>query len=114
MPSEPDIERPLSLLLFYAFCRIFFRLFNSIEVKGLDRVPASGPLIIACNHLSNSDPPALTSSLALVRLPNVIAKKELFSVWPIGWFLRRWGGIPVDRARAGGGPGGAARLPGRA
>ncbi len=102
MPSEPDIERPLSLLLFYAFCRIFFRLFNSIEVKGLDRVPASGPLIIACNHLSNSDPPALTSSLALVRLPNVIAKKELFSVWPIGWFLRRWGGIPVDRARAGG------------
>ena len=102
MPSEPQKERPLSLLLFYAFCRVFFRVFNALEVKGLERIPATGPLIVACNHLSNSDPPALTSSLALVRLPNVIAKKELFSYWPMGAILRHWGGIPVDRAREGG------------
>jgi len=102
MPTEPHKERPLSLLLFYSFCRVFFRLFNSLEVKGLERVPASGPLIVACNHLSNADPPALTSTLALVRLPNVIAKKELFHYWPIGPILKSWGAIPVDRAREGG------------
>jgi len=102
MPSEPHKERPFTLLLFYAFFRILFRLFNSIEIKGLDRVPASGPLIIASNHLSNSDPPALASFLALVRLPNILAKKELFSIWPIGRILRSWGAIPVDRAREGG------------
>jgi len=102
MPSEPNKERPFSLLLFYAFCRVFFRLFNSIEVKGQENIPATGPLIVACNHLSNADPPALTSSLALVRLPSVIAKKELFSIWPAGWFLRKWGGISVDRAKGGG------------
>ena len=102
MPTEPNKERPLSLVLFYAFLRVFFRLFNSMEIHGQEKIPPSGPLIIACNHLSNSDPPALTSSISLVRLPNVIAKKELFSIWPIGNILRRWGGIPVDRARSGG------------
>jgi len=102
MPTEPNKERPLSLVLFYAFLRSFFRLFNSIEIKGMDRIPPSGPLIVACNHLSVADPPALTSFLALVRLPNAIAKKELFSVWPIGRILRSWGAIPVDRAREGG------------
>ena len=102
MPTEPNKERPLPLLLFYAFLRSYFRLFNSIEVTGLERIPPSGPLIIACNHLSVADPPALVSSIALVRLPNVIAKKELFSIWPIGRILLSWGAIPVDRAREGG------------
>ena len=101
MPSEPHKERPLSLLLFYGFCRFFFRFFNALEVKGLERIPANGPLIVACNHLSNADPPALTSTLALVRLPNVIAKKELFHYWPVGPILKSWGAIPVDRAREG-------------
>ncbi len=102
MPTEPNKDRPLSLLLLYFTLRSFFRLFNSIEIKGQDSIPVSGPLIIACNHVSLSDPPALTSFLALVRLPNVIAKKELFSLWPVGRILRSWGAIPVDRSREGG------------
>lgn len=102
MPAQPQIERPLLLLFVYGFFRAFFRLFNSLKVRGLENIPQTGPLIVACNHLSLADPPALTSSLALVRLPNVIAKKELFSYWPLSYFLPRWGAIPVDRARAGG------------
>lgn len=102
MPAQPHKERPLLLLLVYAFFRTFFRLFNSLQVRGLENIPPSGPLIIACNHLSNADPPALLSSVALVRLPNVIAKKELFSVWPLSRLLPSWGGIPVDRKREGG------------
>lgn len=102
MPAQPDKDRPVLLLLVYASIRMFFRAFNSIRVLGLENMPASGPVIIACNHLSNADPPALLSFTALVRLPNVIAKRELFSVWPFGRFLRNWGGIPVDRAREGG------------
>lgn len=102
MPAEPHKERPLLLRLVYLTLRAFFRLFNSVKVLGLDRVPADGPLIIACNHLSNADPPALLSAIALVRLPNIIAKKELFSVWPFGYFLNSWGAIPVDRVREGG------------
>lgn len=102
MPAEPDKERPFLLLLVYAVLRTFFRLWNRLEVRGLENVPPGGPLIVACNHLSNADPPALLSSIALVRLPNIIAKRELFSVWPFGHFLNSWGAIPVDRAREGG------------
>lgn len=102
MPVLPDKERPPLLLAVYVTLRLFFRLFNSLKVKGQENIPVSGPLIVACNHLSNADPPALLASIALVRLPNIIAKKELFSKWPFGWFLRSWGAIPVDRAREGG------------
>lgn len=102
MPAEPHKERPFLLLLVYGFFRTFLRLANRVKVRGLENVPPSGPLIVACNHLSNVDPPALLSYLALVRLPNIIAKKELFSIWPLSYFLPRWGAIPVDRARAGG------------
>ncbi|OGR45561.1 MAG: hypothetical protein A2X35_04215 [Elusimicrobia bacterium GWA2_61_42] len=102
MPARPHEERPLLLLLVYAAFRLFFRLFNSISVQGQEKIPPEGPLIVASNHLSNADPPALLSFMALVRLPNIIAKKELFSIWPLGYFLPRWGAIPVDRARSGG------------
>lgn len=102
MPAKPNTERPTLLLLVYLFFRTFFRFFNSIEVRGLDKIPPAGPLLVACNHLSNADPPALLSHVALVRLPNVIAKKELFSIWPLSFLLPGWGAIPVDRAREGG------------
>jgi len=91
-----------SLDLVFLFFRFFFRFFNSITVIGLEKIPRSGPLIIACNHLSNADPPALLSFAALVRRVNVMAKKELFSIPVLGWFILRWGAIPVDRAREGG------------
>ncbi|OGR66208.1 MAG: hypothetical protein A2X31_05655 [Elusimicrobia bacterium GWB2_63_22] len=102
MPAKPNTERPRLLLLVYLFFRTFFRFFNSIEVRGLDKIPRTGPLLLASNHLSNADPPALLSHVALVRLPNVIAKKELFSIWPLSFLLPSWGAIPVDRAREGG------------
>ncbi len=102
MPARPHRDRPLLLRLVYFTLRSFFRVFSRIEVLGLEKVPPEGPLIVACNHLSNADPPALLAFLALVRLPNIIAKKELFSIWPFGRFLRDWGAIPVDRAREGG------------
>lgn len=40
-------------------CRTFF----SLRVEGLERLPASGPLLIAPNHVSDLDPPALAAAL---------------------------------------------------
>ncbi|OGS10862.1 MAG: hypothetical protein A2234_01860 [Elusimicrobia bacterium RIFOXYA2_FULL_58_8] len=88
-------------IVFFIF-RLAFRTLNSIEVTGLEKIPRTGPLIIACNHLSNVDPPALLSFTALVRRVNVMAKKELFAIPVLGWFILRWGAIPVDRNREGG------------
>lgn len=102
MPADPHKDRPLLLLAVYAVLRFFFRVFSRIEVRGLEKIPPSGQLLIACNHLSNADPPALLAFTSLVRLPNIIAKKELFSLPVLGWMLTSWGAVPVDRARAGG------------
>jgi len=101
MPISPEKTRPVLLRLVYIFFRTTLRLVSSLRVVGLDRIPKSGPVIIASNHLSNVDPPALLSNIGLVRLPYIMTKKELFR-WPFGWFFLRWGGIPVDRKREGG------------
>ena len=82
--------------------RLYFRVFNSIKISGLEKIPPRGPLIIVANHVSNADPPALAAHAALVRKISMLAKKELFAVPPFGALFRSWGAIPVDRRRGGG------------
>lgn len=87
------------LNLIKLMARVYFRTFYDFKVEGLDNIPKTGALIIAGNHLSNADPPAIGSFAGLVRDSRFVAKKELFSVPGLGWFFRRSGYIPVDRAR---------------
>jgi len=54
--------------------------------EGLEHVPGEGPVLVACNHISNLDP--LAQGLFLVRAgrrPRFLAKAELWN----SWFLRR-------------------------
>jgi len=92
----------ISIRSFLFSVRVFFRIFNRIEVKGRDRLPAEGPLIIVANHVGNADPPALMSQIVPVRHAAIMTKKELFAFPPLGRLFRSWGGIPVDRLREGG------------
>lgn len=71
-----------------------------VKLTGLEAVPLSGPLIVACNHVSVLDPPLLASSLAPARKVRFMGKKELFENRPLGWFLRKMGSIPLDRSGA--------------
>jgi 1-acyl-sn-glycerol-3-phosphate acyltransferase len=87
----------------FLFCvRFLLRINNRIEVKGRERIPVSGPVIIVANHTSNIDPPALMSHVVPVRPAAIMAKKEIFSFPPLGKLFLSWKGIPVDRAREGG------------
>lgn len=79
--------------------RVYFKLFHRIEVEGLENIPQTGALLIAGNHLSNADPPAIGAFAGLVRDSRFVAKKELFAVPGLGWFFRRCNYIPVDRKR---------------
>ena len=79
--------------------RIFFKTCYNFKVEGLENIPQTGALIIAGNHLSNADPPAVGAFAGTVRDSRFVAKKELFSVPLLGWFFRRSGYIPVDRSR---------------
>lgn len=74
--------------------RFWFRL----SYEHLDRIPTSGPAIVACNHISYLDP--LTNGDAIVRAhrrPRFLAKEDLFRIPVVGRALRGAGQIPVSR-----------------
>jgi cytidylate kinase len=53
---------------------ILFRIFFFIEVKGIENFPASGGILLICNHLSYLDPPII-GACAIRRL-NYIARNS--------------------------------------
>jgi 1-acyl-sn-glycerol-3-phosphate acyltransferase len=65
------------------------------RVFGTQNVPPSGPLIVACNHVSYLDPP-LMGCLCPRRI-SYMAKKELFEVPVLGPMIRGLGAYAVDR-----------------
>jgi 1-acyl-sn-glycerol-3-phosphate acyltransferase len=80
--------RPLFLLLFRP------------HVRGRENVPASGPFIIASNHLSFID--SMIIPLMAPRRVGYLAKAEYFTGTGIGgWLTRTWftalGALPVER-----------------
>ena len=71
------------------------------RVEGLSHVPATGPVILACNHLSFSD--SIFTPLIVERRVTFVAKAEYFTGKGIkGWLMRQFflatGTIPVDRS----------------
>lgn len=66
-------------------------------------VPPPGPKFVAAvaPHTSNADFwPGIAWRWATRTPTHWVAKRELFRP-PLGWLLRAWGGLPVNRARAG-------------
>lgn len=69
-----------------------------VHVTGTDRVPATGPLVVAANHRSYLDPPLLGTYFP--RTIQFMAKQELFRIVGLGWLITQWQAFPVDRDRA--------------
>ena len=74
--------------LVYAIC------FRS-RVFHPERVPLTGPVIIASNHLSFLDPPLVGTGVK--RSINYMARKSLFRYPGVGALLRSWNAVPIDR-----------------
>ncbi len=74
---------------------IIYRLLFRIEATGLENIPAEGGCVIAPNHASMLDPPAVGSIIP--REVSFMAKTELFRVPVLAQFLRYVRTIPVDR-----------------
>jgi 1-acyl-sn-glycerol-3-phosphate acyltransferase len=66
-----------------------------LRAYGTERVPAAGGLVVACNHISNLDPPLLGASAP--RPIRYMAKKELFEIPILGPLIGALGAFPVDR-----------------
>lgn len=86
---------------FYALARWFvglvFRLLWRFEAIDADKVPRTGAVIIACNHVAYLDPPAL--GVAAPRPVAYMAKRELFAIPLLGPVISALGAFPVDRTR---------------
>ncbi|HEX3463881.1 MAG TPA: lysophospholipid acyltransferase family protein [Candidatus Elarobacter sp.] len=78
-----------------AIVRTTFR----FRVVGAEKVPRTGGLVVAANHLSNFDPPIL--GIALPRPVSYMAKKELFAMPVIKQLIPRLNAFPVDRDAGG-------------
>jgi 1-acyl-sn-glycerol-3-phosphate acyltransferase len=89
---------------FYAFahfvCRVVFGSVWRMRVLDVERVPLTGPLIVACNHVSYLDPPALGA--AMPRPVAYMAKQELFRIPVLGPVITGLNAFPVDRSRGDG------------
>lgn len=88
-------------MTFYAFARFtvgtVLRAAWRFRVVGTEHVPMSGPLIVAANHLSYFDPPAL--GCALPRPLTFMAKAELFRIPVLGPLIVPLGAYPIERGK---------------
>jgi 1-acyl-sn-glycerol-3-phosphate acyltransferase len=81
---------PLKRLL-----RFFFWLFVRLELKGMENIPASGPVIVYVNHTNWLDP--VVAAGVIDREVTVMGKVELFRHPLWGPLLREYGVYPVRR-----------------
>jgi len=84
----------------WSLARLIFATYFRWRVHDRDRVPREGPVILAANHASFLDPPLVGSGLP--RAINYLARENLFKYPVIGWLLRSWNAVPVDRDGGGG------------
>ncbi|MDQ2858104.1 MAG: 1-acyl-sn-glycerol-3-phosphate acyltransferase [Candidatus Eremiobacteraeota bacterium] len=87
---------------FYAASRVvvtaILRIAWRLRVVDAHHIPRAGPVIIACNHVSYLDPPALGA--ATPRPLAYMAKRELFDIPVLGTMIAWLGAFPVDRKRS--------------
>ena len=85
--------------LSYRIGRLAFRFIYATwfgwRVFNPERVPLTGPVILAANHASFIDPPLVGAGLK--RDINYLARESLFRFPGIGALLRSWNSVPVDR-----------------
>ena len=75
--------------------RALYKFYFGWQVYNPERVPSSGPVILASNHASLIDPPLVGAGLH--RDINYLARESLFRFPGVGALLRSWNSVPVDR-----------------
>ncbi len=96
MPAPQSAARPgLVFTVGRAVLRPLLRLRFRPRITGGERIPASGPVLLASNHLSGLDTILIPSFSP--RKVQFLAKASLFEGRIGGWFFRQIGAVPVHR-----------------
>ena len=75
--------------------RLLFILFGGLRVRGLENIPQEGPVLIASNHTSYTDPVGILA--VCPRLLHYMAAAELFDIPVIGTLIKYLQAFPVRR-----------------
>ncbi|MGD0751084.1 MAG: lysophospholipid acyltransferase family protein [Anaerolineales bacterium] len=84
--------RWLVLTMLEGITAILFR----IEKDELDKIPASGPMILAMNHIGSLEVPLLRARVRPRRVVS-LAKIETWDNKLVGWLFDLWESIPIHR-----------------
>ncbi|CAG0967128.1 1-acyl-sn-glycerol-3-phosphate acyltransferase [Phycisphaerales bacterium] len=89
---------PLARVLFFELCRtasyLVLRGFFGLRASRADRVPVTGALLVAANHQSYLDPPAVGGPI-WARHFTFIARAGLFKFKPFAWMIANLNSIPI-------------------
>jgi 1-acyl-sn-glycerol-3-phosphate acyltransferase len=89
----------------YPFLRLVMRtltlifVYGTLHVRGLERVPKHGPVLVVGNHIATVDPP-LTGSLIKRLDVYYMAKSEYFRLRRQRWLFKGYNAFPVVRHTA--------------
>ena len=92
---RPTMRRRIKWTIFVItrfFVRRFAYVFLGLRIRGQENIPATGPVLLAANHIHNFDPIAMNSSST--RPLFFMAKQELFKQRHFAALIRSMGGIP--------------------
>jgi len=98
--EAPRTDKMINPIWYSIACNFFWtclRLINRIQFYGLQNVPKTGGVIIASNHSSYLDPPAVGACTYRTRMTHFMARDTLFKKGFMNWFLHKVGVIPLDR-----------------
>jgi len=87
----------------FIVCKIIYmirlKLIYRIEVHGYENIPKDNKYLVCPNHLSTLDPPMMVA--VMPRNVAFMAKKELFNIKLLRWWLDWLGAFAVDRENLG-------------
>ena len=68
-----------------------------VRVRGLDALPAEGPALLVANHVSYLD--AFLLGALAARPVRFVMHRSFYERWPLSWFFRACGAIPIAGRR---------------
>lgn len=91
-------SRPSIFWLFAVLLLPLLSLMAKFNLHDRQKMPKTGPVVIAPNHFTNIDPIMMGVAVwHLGRLPRFMAKASILRIPVIGWLLLKSGQIPVER-----------------